>query len=592
MLGGRSMGIFGKLLTSYVLLSLFVVVVAGVVSFALSVDSITSETLAELSEQAQFMAEYSAQVDPSVDPLFFEKSQRDDFMVLEAYGDEFIAHRKKNPQSDWEITEIIDALDTELVKRVFAGETVLDTRYLEFFGNQIAFAIVPVFEADGSVEMAVMAYRTMSEIHVAALGMSMTLIVGVALAMLLSTVFAWFISRRFTRPLVSMNQTALRMAEGHYGDRVTVSARDEIGVLGGTLNLLSGRLDGVIANLRAEKRKLEQILLSLGEGVIAVDTEGEVMHGNLPALEVLEVKDFPALRESANPNHRMVMDAVRACIETGEKQVVAWVNESERNLEATVSAVMDGEHVTGAVVLLRDVSESARLEQLRRDYIANISHELRTPLTGIRGMVEPLIDGYMDTEEEKQDCYRVIYKETIRLEHLISDMLDVSRLQAGVARMELEEIGVEGILQAARRQILPRAQEAGIEVRVEAGANLTAMADEERVMQVLLILLDNALSFTPTGGAITLYARSEHGGEKTVIGVRDTGTGIESRDLPYIWERFYKADRSRMRMSGTGLGLAIAKLAVERMGGTIDVVTEVGKGSDFFVTLKATDEAE
>ena len=102
------MGIFGKLLTSYVLLSLFVVVVAGVVSFALSVDSITSETLAELSEQAQFMAEYSAQVDPSVDPLFFEKSQRDDFMVLEAYGDEFIAHRKKNPQSDWEITEIID----------------------------------------------------------------------------------------------------------------------------------------------------------------------------------------------------------------------------------------------------------------------------------------------------------------------------------------------------------------------------------------------------------------------------------------------------------------------------------------------------
>ena len=316
------MGIFGKLLTSYVLLSLFVVVVAGVVSFALSVDSITSETLAELSEQAQFMAEYSAQVDPSVDPLFFEKSQRDDFMVLEAYGDEFIAHRKKNPQSDWEITEIIDALDTELVKRVFAGETVLDTRYLEFFGNQIAFAIVPVFEADGSVEMAVMAYRTMSEIHVAALGMSMTLIVGVALAMLLSTVFAWFISRRFTRPLVSMNQTALRMAEGHYGDRVTVFARDEIGVLGGTLNLLSGRLDGVIANLRAEKRKLEQILLSLGEGVIAVDTEGEVMHGNLPALEVLEVKDFPALRESANPNHRMVMDAVSACIETGEKQVV------------------------------------------------------------------------------------------------------------------------------------------------------------------------------------------------------------------------------------------------------------------------------
>ena len=224
------------------------------------------------------------------------------------------------------------------------------------------------------------------------------------------------------------------------------------------------------------------------------------------------------------------------------------------------------------------------MEQLRRDYVANISHELRTPLTGIRGMIEPLMDGYVDTEEERQSCYGIIQRETVRLEKLVGEMLDMSRLQDGRATVELERLELPGILEAAVRSMSALARDAGVELGVETdGSRLACMGNEDRIEQVLVILLDNAIDFTPRGGCVTVFARDA--GKKIVVGVRDTGCGIEPKDLPMIWERFYKADRSRMRTKGTGLGLSIAKLVVELMGGEISVQSEPGRGSEFSFTL-------
>ena len=225
---------------------------------------------------------------------------------------------------------------------------------------------------------------------------------------------------------------------------------------------------------------------------------------------------------------------------------------------------------------------------MRRDYIANVSHELRTPLTGIRGMAEPLLDGYIETEQERQECYRVIYQESLRLEKLIGEMLDLSRLQEGRIKLELEPMEPAGILEAAQRRMKARAAEGEVELAVEAEEGLTVMGNEDRILQVLIILMDNALSFTPPGGRVTLTAR--RAGWKVALSVRDTGAGIDSCDLPYIWERFYKADKSRMRTSGTGLGLSIAKLVVELMGGEITVDTKLGEGSTFTFTLDAAED--
>ena len=353
------------------------------------------------------------------------------------------------------------------------------------------------------------------------------------------------------------------------------------------LNSMSGRLVDVIRNLRKERDKLELVISGIGEGLIAVDTRWRVVHANdafLAQMELDTVDEFVNATEdgaSLWAFHEML----RQCMETGEPKKMEYTNPSGRLLSAAASALKDdSDTILGTVCLLRDVSEAERLEQLRRDYVANISHELRTPLTGIRGMVEPLIDGVLETEEEQQESYRVILKETIRLEKLVGEMLDMSRLQDGRVSVELEPLELPGILEAAARSMQHFADEIGVTLEVKTdGTPLACMGNEDRIMQVLVILLDNALSFTPSGGRVTVFARDAV--DHVAVGVRDTGCGIEPKDQPLIWERFYKADKSRMRTTGTGLGLAIAKLVVNLMGGEIGVKSEPGKGAKFTFTL-------
>jgi len=202
-------------------------------------------------------------------------------------------------------------------------------------------------------------------------------------------------------------------------------------------------------------------------------------------------------------------------------------------------------------------------------------------------MVEPLMDDIMETEEQRHECYAVIYQETLRLEKLVGDMLDLSRLQDGRIRMEMEMLDVTGICAAAKRRMDSIARTRGVEIALDIDKNpMMCMGNEDRILQVFTILLDNALGFTPKGGNVTIFARDMQ--ETVLLGVRDTGTGIEPKDLPFIWERFYKADKSRMRTTGTGLGLAIARLVVELMGGTIQAESVPGNGATFTFILKKT----
>ena len=378
---------------------------------------------------------------------------------------------------------------------------------------------------------------------------------------------------------------ARRISEGEYGARIALGTQDELGELGNTLNTLSARLSNVIERLREERDKLELIIGSIGEGIIAVNADFEVTHKNQAFLELMESGDEELAAFEGTEALCALHKLLENCMKTGARCKARWDNPSQRKIAATASPLFGerGENI-GAVCLIQDVSEAERLEQLRRDYVANISHELRTPLTGIRGMVEPLMDGYIDTEEEKADCYRVIYQETLRLEKLVREMLDMSRLQDGRVTLEMEELELPGIIDAAVRRMKSMADEAKVELVADTGsARLRCMGNEDRILQVLIIFIDNALSFTPSGGRVTIYAREEP--ERVRVGVVDTGVGIEPKDLPFIWERFYKADKSRMRTSGTGLGLAVAKLVVELMGGEIGVNTKVGEGSEFYFTL-------
>lgn len=486
-------------------------------------------------------------------------------------------------------TQILSAIDHQLVSLVLSGSKVADVRQFDFMEGTWLFAGAPIMSG-GSVDGAVLLCQPLSQID----GVSHNISLIMSLAVTISTLFAIMLSllltQRIVQPISAMTRTAQRMANGNYGERVSVPTTTELAQLGDSLNLLSGNLSTTIRSLNQEKVKMELVLSGIGEGILAINQIGKMVHCNDAAVKLLELHDDDATRDVYELTERSpLIGMLIQVLETGEGVGGGWKNGSGQSVAATVSPIRMGDDLVGAVGLVRDVSEAERLEQLRRDYVANISHELRTPLTGIRGMVEPLIDGVYDTEAEKQECYQIIYQETRRLERLISDMLDISRLQDGRIHIELEEMQVQGILVAAARRLERRAAEEGVRLCVEPGEDPVILGNEDRIMQVLIILIDNALKFTPSGGSITLRTRVAE--DMLWISVRDTGAGIAKEDLPYIFERFYKADKSRMETRGTGLGLAIARLVVELMGGTIWCESELGRGSSFEFSVKLRDAA-
>ena len=237
---------------------------------------------------------------------------------------------------------------------------------------------------------------------------------------------------------------------------------------------------------------------------------------------------------------------------------------------------------TGVVGLFKDMTEMERTERMRREYVANISHELRTPLTAVRGLLEPLADGMVKSEEDKQRYYKIMLHEVMRLSRLITDMLTLSRLQAGTEYMELSRVNLEELINDVAMGYASTAQSKGIKLDVDCDHTVDGLTDPDRIEQVLVILIDNAMRYTPEGGSIKIKLRS---GERLIISVQDNGCGIPEKDLPHIFERFYKVDKSRGE-GGTGLGLSIAKYIMEKLDENITVASELGKGTIFTFTVK------
>lgn len=501
-------------------------------------------------------------------------------------GENVVSEEAGERQADYSRIELFDQIDKQFIDRVIAGETVTTVQKFVFADGVIVFAGAPIIKADGTIVGGIILAQPVEIMQSLGRELSVVLIIPLVLSVVLACILAMGQTRMLVRPVMRMTRVARKLSEGNYGHRIEVETNDEIGELGRTFNMLSIRLTEVIGSLREERDRLGLIIGSIGEGIIAVDHQLNMVHCNRAFLELMELEDAAAFYSSDRPEIDQVMNALKETVETGNVQSVSFGNPSGRMISAQVTALRDAQDgAVGAVCLLADVSEALRMEQLRKEYVANISHELRTPLTGIRGMIEPLIDGCMETEDERQGCYQVIQKETVRLEKLVGEMLDLSRLQDGRETVEVEPLELPGIIDSAVTSMKRQAADAGVLLKCElAEGTLECIGNENRITQVLVILMDNAIGFTPAGGRVTVFAREE--GDKVAIGVRDTGCGIEPKDLPFIWERFYKADRSRMRTKGTGLGLAIARRVVYLMGGEIGVVSEPGRGSEFTFTLK------
>ncbi len=621
----RSLSIGTKMLISHLVLCMVIILLASLLSFVLTAQYMKETRMKDLLEKAERIAESSRQMPegeyvPSwrtvrtyaylTDAQVFfldadteairmswyrpgpeDDAPKDSAIKPHQRLDDVDAPNPRKAQEEEEYennvqwVDVKDTIDREFVARVLAGEKVSAMRHFEFAQEKIIFAGAPILDEEGVVRSGVILAQPVTELSSLSRMVGYMLVFVVSISLLLSVILAMQLSKMLVSPIKRITLAARRMENGVYAERISQLPADEIGELGHALNSMSGRLLEVIGNLRRERDRLGMIISGMSEGLFSIDNQWHINHANSAFLELAELDDASRLLDGA-PRFDSLVAMLRRCMESGEAETMEWENPSHRVIQATVTARRDDTGaITGVVCLMRDVSEAQRVEQLRREYVANVSHELRTPLTGIRGMVEPLIDGCYDTEEERLECYRIIWKETMRLEKLVGEMLDMSRLQDGRVQVELEPLELPGILEAAVRGMKPLAEEAGVELSVSTdGTKLACLGNEDRITQVLVILIDNALSFTPRGGSVTVFARD--GGEEVLVGVRDTGCGIEPKDLPLIFERFYKVDKSRMGTEGTGLGLSIAKLLTQLMGGDIAVKSEVGVGSEFTFTLR------
>lgn len=423
-------------------------------------------------------------------------------------------------------------------------------------------------------------------------------IIAAVIGFLLTTLFAFFLSTRITKPLLQMKKAAGFITMGEYKMRVPVTSSDEIGDLAVAFNEMTARLDETVNALNHEKEHLASVLRSMTDAVITLDAEGRVILTN-PQGERLEA-DWSGLTweeaEGDRPGKGVLapgpLKRLFAEVASGNKEVISTVHVHANVYSVVMTPLYSLEGLRGAVAVLRDVTEEHRLDKLRKDFVANVSHELRTPLSMLQGYSEALIDDIAATPEDRKELAQVIHDESLRMGRLVKDLLDLARMEAGHIELSFRPFELEPLIQRVHRKFSAMCKERGIAFQLsapESGITLHA-ADEDRLEQVLTNLLDNAVRHTPQGSWIELRLRKENGpGAPAVVvmEVADGGRGIPKEDLPYIFERFYKADKARTRGSsgGTGLGLAIVKNIVDAHQGTISAESELGSGTTFTIRL-------
>ena len=403
-------------------------------------------------------------------------------------------------------------------------------------------------------------------------------------AVLLSALASHYLSRTL-RKLV---KDARRMVETGEKSKFAVPSHDELGGLAGSLNRMADELEGAVATLAAERSRFEAVLESMDEGVIALDSRQQLTMINRAALGLLSLSiehDGSTLAERI-PIPTLHELVVRALAGQPDRREFETLTTPPRQILAYASPLRNQQ---GAVVVMHDVTEIRRLERIRRDFVANVSHELRTPVSIIRLNAETLLDGALERPEVARKFLEAQMRNADRLAALVSDLLEISRIEAGTYEIHPDFIRVAPIVERIVESVQQIAEEKTLRVSCEVAADLRAWADVQALEHVLLNLVDNAVKYTPTGGQIKVRARAE--GERVRIEVEDNGPGIEPRHRARIFERFYRVDKGRSReVGGTGLGLAIVKHLAESMDGSVGVGPATPQGSIFWVILGVSAE--
>lgn len=407
-------------------------------------------------------------------------------------------------------------------------------------------------------------------------------------------VLGWFMLRWFQAPLEELLEFMENIRMGvSYKNRM--ARRENLyGQLAKGLEKLEQSHTSHLSTLHGRMEEIQAILASMSEGVVATDITGRVSLINPMAAELFSlpfgegVGEFPYKifpdSELGDVFHQVYVKGFPI-----EKEI-KWLN-PERILNLRLAPIRDeADEIRGVVAVIGDVTTLRRLETMRQDFVANVSHELKTPLTSIKGFVETLLDSDLEDREISRKFMTIIFHEAERLNNLIHDLLDMSKLESGQTELRRKQVDLEPLVDSVVLSVDNRIKAKQLELKKDIQTKVV-MGDEGLLKELFINLIDNSIKYTPPGGSIKVG--SFKGKEGTIIYVKDNGFGIPAENLSRIFERFYRVDKGRSReMGGTGLGLSIVKHIVERHGGKVSVESELGKGSEFRVTIPDVFPAE
>ncbi|WP_210023352.1 MULTISPECIES: ATP-binding protein [unclassified Paenibacillus] len=498
--------------------------------------------------------------------------------------------------SDSNPDQMENHLDREEIVEAASSKVGYATRHSSTVDRNLLYVAVPVIEEGQTIGFLRLA-MSLEDVEASVRNLWFALILGLLTVFLVAGLISYRVAYGITRPIELMTSVAQQITDMNYKYRVRLKKKDEIGKLGDAINHMADSLQLQMNRILEDENRLKSVLENLISGVVMIDGEGEIVLLNRSAEEFLGFSSKELLGKKFDQAKQQFefTQLIQECIDTREniRDEMIFYYPEERILEINLNPIFQSDKQwAGLLIVLHDITSVRRLERMRSEFVANVSHELKTPIAAVKGFTETLLAGALDDKETARSFLKIIFDESERLNRLIGDILELSKIESKRIPLQYSPIHLESFIGNCLHLMKTEAKKKSIELEVEVPQNSYMEADEDRLRQILMNLLSNGINYTPEGGKVKVKVEQLTSGPESMevdtirFTIMDTGIGIPRKDLPRIFERFYRVDKGRSRISGgTGLGLSIVKHLVELHKGTIRVESEVLVGTKFIIDM-------
>jgi two-component system phosphate regulon sensor histidine kinase PhoR len=484
----------------------------------------------------------------------------------------------------------------EIVEAQQTGSYGTDMRYSTTVQRNMLYVVVPVkngIVTEGYVRLAM----SLEEVENSIRRVWYVLLFGLLAVFIIAGLISYRVALGITRPIEMITRVAQQITNMNYKARVDVHKKDEIGQLGIAINRMSDSLQLQMNRILEDESRLKSVLENMISGVMMIDRDSKIVLLNRSAEDILGFSAQELLGKKFDEAKQQFefTQLIQECIDLREhiRDEMIFYYPSERILEINLSPIsLNDEEWAGVLIVLHDITAVRRLERMRSEFVANVSHELKTPIAAVKGFAETLLAGALNDKETAKSFLQIIFDESERLNRLIGDILELSKIESKRIPLQFSPVHLHTFIGNCLHVMNSEAVKKSIDLNMQVDENLYIEADEDRLRQILINVLSNGINYTPEGGKVKIRVEPPVNGKVTMenemvkLTISDTGIGIPKKDLPRIFERFYRVDKARSRSSGgTGLGLSIVKHLVELHKGTIRVESEVGMGTKFIIEL-------